>query len=195
MIGDCVHNARASLDYLAWELAGADPADTQTQFPIFLTGDGYKARGAKRVAALPPEAQALVEQLQPYHNADPAKNVLWALQQLDIADKHKLLTVTAVMAEAGEFAFRIPGGVDVEQFGMAAFPDAALEHDAVIGEVRVGLPMPKVTVNLEITPGVAFGEGLGWGRRMFVIDNLQRIIGDVEALGFLFKQRFSLRDS
>lgn len=195
MIGDCVHNARASLDYIAWELAGADPADRQTQFPIFLTAAGYKSRGEMRVAALSQEARTLIEQVRPYHTDDPAKHVLWALHELDAADKHKLLTVTAVMAQAGEFAFRIPEGVDVEKFRMEAFPEAALEHDAVIGEVRVGLPMPKVTVKLEIAPGVAFGETLGWGRRMFIVDNLQRIIDDVEAIGFLFKQRLSLRDS
>jgi hypothetical protein len=195
MIGDCVHNARASLDYIAWELAGADPADMRTQFPIFRTIEGYRARGERRVAALPQEARTLMEKLQPYQTDDPAKHVLWVLHELDAADKHKLLTVTAVMAEGGQFGFQIPDGVDIEDFRLAVFPDAVLGHDAVIGEIHVGSPIPEVTVQLEITPSVAFGEILGWGRRMFVVQNLQRIIDEVEGIEFLFRQRLSLRDA
>lgn len=30
VIGDCVHNLRCCLDYLAWELAGSNIADTET---------------------------------------------------------------------------------------------------------------------------------------------------------------------
>jgi hypothetical protein len=195
MIGDCVHNARAALDYLAWELAGADPDDRETYFPICLTEDSYRSTGARRVAALPEQARTLIEKMQPYHAPDPAKHGLWALQQLDIADKHKLLTVTAVVAEAGELSLRIPGGIDSSRFRWTAVPDVALEHDAVLGELHVGLPLPEMTVELELAPGVAFGESHGWGRRMFVISNLQTILDDVEAIGLLFKQRFDLRDS
>jgi len=195
MIGDCVHNARTALDFLAWELAGADPDDRETYFPICLTRESYRSTGERRVATLPEQARTLIEQMQPYHAADPAKHDLWALQQLDIADKHKLLTVTAVVAEAGQLSFRIPGGIDASRFRWAAFPDVALEHDAILGELHVGSPLPEMTVELELAPGVAFGEAHGWGRRVFVISSLQTIVDDVEAIGFLFKQRFDLRDS
>ena len=40
-IGDCIHNLRAALDYIAWRLAGSRPTDTQTQFPIFNTKPGW----------------------------------------------------------------------------------------------------------------------------------------------------------
>jgi hypothetical protein len=43
LIGDCIHNARSAPDYLVWELAGADPDDRTTMFPIFLTPEGYRA--------------------------------------------------------------------------------------------------------------------------------------------------------
>ena len=34
IIGDCVHNARAAIDYIAWQLAGSDMNDRTTMFPI-----------------------------------------------------------------------------------------------------------------------------------------------------------------
>src|SRR6267142_3281219 len=37
IIGDCVHNTCAALDYLAWEVAGASVGDRETMFPIFDT--------------------------------------------------------------------------------------------------------------------------------------------------------------
>ena len=195
MIGDCVHNTRAALDFLAWELAGADPEDRETYFPICLTRESFRSTGERRIAALHEEARTLIEQIQPYHTSDPPKHGLWALHQLDIADKHKLLTVTAVIAEVGQFSFKIVEGYDASRLSLAICPEVPLEHDAVVGEVHFGVPLPEMTVELEISPGVAFGESHGWGRRMFVIKNLQSIINDVEAIGLLFKQRFDLRDS
>ena len=34
IIGDCVHNLRSALDYIAWRLAGSDHEDRRTLFPI-----------------------------------------------------------------------------------------------------------------------------------------------------------------
>src|SRR5215467_14021897 len=47
LIGDCVHNLRSALDYLVWEMAGADPNDRMTMFPIFTDPKRYPAE-AKR---------------------------------------------------------------------------------------------------------------------------------------------------
>ncbi|NOT28088.1 MAG: hypothetical protein HOP16_18550 [Acidobacteria bacterium] len=57
LIGDCVHNIRCCLDYIARELAGADPADRETQFPISDNEAGWKGRGISRVRRMSPEAQ------------------------------------------------------------------------------------------------------------------------------------------
>jgi hypothetical protein len=34
LLGDSVHNLRSALDYIAWRLAGSDPTDLKTLFPI-----------------------------------------------------------------------------------------------------------------------------------------------------------------
>src|SRR5205823_3252080 len=89
LVGDCVHNARSALDYLAWELAGADPRDRQTQFPVFLTADGYRKRGRMRVSKIASKtARALFEALQPYNASQPpVRSTLAVLNGLDVADK------------------------------------------------------------------------------------------------------------
>jgi hypothetical protein len=93
--GDCIHNARSSLDFVAWNLAGADIADKNTQFPIFETRDGWNSRGVERIAKLKkrqPAVAAYIEAIQPYNDHLPsAVNALHQLRILDEADKHKLL--------------------------------------------------------------------------------------------------------
>jgi hypothetical protein len=42
IVGDCVHNARSALDYLAWRLAGSDLADKATIFPIKAAEPDFK---------------------------------------------------------------------------------------------------------------------------------------------------------
>jgi hypothetical protein len=81
LLGDCVGNLRASLDYIAWELATryATPPpvigkDRSIFFPILdaPTGDGAD-RFAKMAAkySFPASAVALIESVQPYRRLNP----------------------------------------------------------------------------------------------------------------------------
>jgi hypothetical protein len=79
IIGDCVHNLRSSLDYIAWELAGANPHDTQAMFPIFEAKSKWSTRRLKRMS---PEAQGFIESRQPYHAEDPPGTPLNAIRVL-----------------------------------------------------------------------------------------------------------------
>jgi len=67
LIGDCVHNLRSALDYLVWEMAGADPQDRTTMFPIFIDAQRYRGDAHIRLRKAPEEVQAVIEKLQPYH--------------------------------------------------------------------------------------------------------------------------------
>jgi hypothetical protein len=66
ILGDCLHNIRASLDYLAWELVIANNStpSTKTAFPIFDTERKYKKRDARMTAGMPGRAITLMEELQ-----------------------------------------------------------------------------------------------------------------------------------
>lgn len=100
--GDCVHNARSALDHLAWQMAGADPADTRTQFPIFDDPGKFARFSGAMIARLTDRRSvAFVKWLQPYRRKKEGQiDLLWLLQALDVADKHKLLVpVAAVNAD------------------------------------------------------------------------------------------------
>jgi len=95
-IGDVVHNLRAALDHLAWQLV-IENSNTPTsgangtQFPIYLPSPKPKPNQGK-IAGISPTAQTLIDAIKPYKGGN---DDFWMLHQLDITDKHKILLVTA----------------------------------------------------------------------------------------------------
>jgi hypothetical protein len=71
VIGDCVHNARSALDYIAWRLAGSKLSDRNTMWPIFETPEGFAGRGLQRLSGIHPDARAEIVKLQPYNEPNP----------------------------------------------------------------------------------------------------------------------------
>lgn len=95
ILGDCVHNFRSALDHLAMALAvdnGADILNTSTMFPIYQDQGEFQSNGQRRINLLSPVAQAFIERLQPYHRSGN-EWLLWELNELDIADKHRTLLI------------------------------------------------------------------------------------------------------
>jgi hypothetical protein len=108
IIGDCVTNLRASLDYIAWELAtkyAATPLKSgqqkRVQFPITLTQQDFsKVSGTadhlRNVCNIPAAALTLIESVQPYH---AGYELLKHLNDLANEDKHRLPVLTACHPE------------------------------------------------------------------------------------------------
>ncbi len=142
-----------------WELAGADPDDREMQFPVFLTPDGYRTRGKRRISRLSPDAQALVERLQPYKTSDPPdRSALAVLANLDNSDKHHLLTVAAVLQGSGSLnIFPLP----LAPFSLEAFFSTPLEGNAVIAEIVFESPRPQMHMTGKIAPTISFRERFG----------------------------------
>jgi hypothetical protein len=182
IIGDCVHNMRSALDFVAWELAGSRPKDTQTMFPIFIDPGGFKKSRGRRLGNVSVEAQNVIESMQPYRLSEPKQTALWAIETLDAADKHRLLTVTTAIQDEVEISFvGIPKGTNIP-FEMHSFPNIALEHDAVVAEVVLGNPVPALQFRAAIVPAITFGESLGFGLRSFVVQNLKAMLSEVEGI-------------
>lgn len=195
IIGDCVHNLRSALDYVAWELAGSNPGDTQTQFPIFDTREGWDSRRERRIGRWPAEARALVEQLQPFQSADPPTTALSGLRRLSDADKHKLLTITTAMHHHISFEFSHPGGnpatdnwIPVGE--MVVYPRQALLHNEVVGAITVAEPPQGVTMTASISPFIAFTEAVGLGEQFHVLGCLESMIVEVRSVVSSFAERF-----
>lgn len=115
IIGDCLQNMRVALDHLAWALAesvGEDPPRS-TAFPIYLGSADFHARtnkgkpagwsGLKKIEAMPNEAQAIIEELQPYHDDDPPGHPLGILNEYSRIDRHRTLSVMYAVSDSTDF--------------------------------------------------------------------------------------------
>src|SRR5829696_5768999 len=79
IIGDCLQNARAALEHLAWQLAspeyGGSGPNNYISFPIYSKRRKYKNMVAGRysnVQAMAEPAQEMIEGLQPYQRGTDA---------------------------------------------------------------------------------------------------------------------------
>ncbi|MEO8561713.1 MAG: hypothetical protein ABI601_06540 [bacterium] len=155
--GDVVRGLRESLDALATSLAG-----TTTRFPIFESLVLFAQRARKSIAPMTDEAQAYLEELQPYHAIGGFRNgPLWMLQQLDTTDVLRL-TGSVLGAIVGVNTQR-----DVSLVGEPVVTTGPFDDGAAIGSVQtkvVGRD-PKIDMFLRADYTIAFTrEGAGRGR-------------------------------
>jgi hypothetical protein len=124
LLGDCVHNLRAALDHLAWQLDSKP--DSGTAFPIRLQAPNDWPPAC--VARMDPEAQVIIDAVQPHWEElagrVPMRHPLAAIHALDIDDKHKVLIGTAE-ALAGDSIIGIPFEASIEHVLPAPFADAS----------------------------------------------------------------------
>jgi hypothetical protein len=155
IIGDAVHNLRSSLDHLVWQLvlAAGNSPDEQTMFPIQKSASTYKSKSPRKIQGVDSVAKSLINSLNPYQGGN---DDLWAIHELDITDKHRLLLVAST-AMSGIFHDRIvPNWIaDATRWSPGIrFP--VLKDGAEIRRVPVGSPNQDVDLNL--TTEIAFGE-------------------------------------
>lgn len=100
MIGDALHNLRASLDYLAFELFRLENPTgdgSRVYFPACKfpqTDPRYREAFLNRIKGISnPVVVEALDALQPYHFGDPERDLLAVLHDLDIQDKHQALAL------------------------------------------------------------------------------------------------------
>jgi hypothetical protein len=124
LIGDTLHNLRSGLDVLAYSLAAYTkplPEDFahSSEFPIFgdedrhgtpgigstrfnqlkNNGDPVPGSGLFKIRGWHPDAQTIVEGLQPYHRGNTFRDdPLWILHDLENVNKHRLLHTTVAIS-------------------------------------------------------------------------------------------------
>jgi len=109
ILGDAIHNLRSALDHVVYAIAiresgGKDPPPDHTRlmFPIL---DPPKPLPMGKVKTLSDEVRTAIEREQP----DPANLVsspLWTLDQLDIADKHRVIHLALTHSDYGGFSIK-----------------------------------------------------------------------------------------
>lgn len=113
-VGDAAHNLRTALDYLACALVvhnGHYPG--LVYFPIAETAAKYRAESAKKTKGMSAEAKKVIDDLRPYADGN---DCFYALHQLDIIDKHRLLLTVAM--SIGKWSFNLSGQQTIVGFNM-----------------------------------------------------------------------------
>jgi hypothetical protein len=156
LIGEFLHNARSSLDHLAWQLvlkAGGAKPNGNTHFPIKDTDPGTDKKGKRRSPGIPggisAPARTLVGSAQPYlWGARYAEHPLWLLNRLWNIDKHR-----HVIAKGSETRIVFP--MRPPRYTFASKLDSVTEHGAKLILVPDD---PAVDVNAYTTVQVSIHE-------------------------------------
>lgn len=170
--GDAIHNARAALDHIVYELSALmEPDPEDTGFPLIHTPKDWDRRkrngglnkgSGKHKTRLSGQAQAVIKRLQPMNGLDLTKidrdtitrRKLVDLHNLDILDKHKKLNVAVAHVEVTPIAW----------YGDEAFPGfdhvftGSLDLDTRTELVRLK-GIPKVDVQSIPQIHVTLSEG------------------------------------
>lgn len=184
-IGDCVHNARTALDYVAWQLAETHSPtrpmpDKNTMFLITDTAPAVSARVPSRLKWIEPSARAAIQAANPHATTNPHGKFIGLLDALDIADKHKLLTLTVVHAEGAGLGF--PPALRLQhKIIVHRVYDKPFEDDAIVFTIKD----PDADVYPKLVIKVAFGGGTADGE--WVVPTLRGIIQAVRATIPTFK--------
>jgi hypothetical protein len=213
-VGEIAHNLRSALDGLVYRLErlrfpNPPYASTRTQFPIFdrrsVKGCRGKGRcrkkprhfrcnnGAQMIQGLWPCHRAAIKLLQPYHRGNLGKkNPLYLLQELNNADKHRLLQVLGGRA-AGYF---VGGGWGEDP----ALPDyhlwaSVLEDGAHVGDVSARFVRAgEVRMDQQVSPYIVFWKGCDavYGRGVAAV--LSQIAEHVSEIVESFAPEFEVSD-
>jgi len=177
-VGECLHQYRSALDHLLFQLVVANrkgrlPArvERRAEFPIFNSGPRFRrmskrkgvpspGSGRAKIQDIAPEAQAVIERLQPYHRRKyPGTRSLRQLQELSNIDKHRLLHVTYSAFKGSDFEFEVANVAGITDFGFRPGP---LKRNAPVATWRAVPIDPsrgmKVDVKIEITTDITFGK-------------------------------------
>jgi hypothetical protein len=169
ILGDCLANVRATIDYIVWQLALRyfDPplieADDRlwVSFPISemppVKDDGFTNkinRFANR--KIPTSAIDIIKSVQPYHAGNEP---LWWLHELVNRDKHRLplLTIGVIEQAQGQVFFRADQ-VSIPLGERASWMVDTGHKLVFYGQVKTDRPLidPRVEMNFSATVFVAF---------------------------------------
>jgi len=197
IIGDALHQLRSALDHSIHQLIlkNGGIVTKKTQFPVFQSHEGYVARGHPMISGLSVPAAALIESFQPYQLGTSAgEHPLWVLAELNNADKHRLLLVTAITMEGPlEFEFKSALTIDTTtrrpgEFDLCVRHGGQIENGATFASFRT--TAQEVQMESQISSAVAFQED-GFSRGKPVIPLLTEtsavVAGVIDRLGSEFK--------
>jgi hypothetical protein len=155
LAGDVLHNARACLDHLAWEIAKTPTKVTafpmKTKRPTDKNGDPCEPTISGGISAAHQRALASV---QPYEWQPgwPDMSYLALLSRFDNSDKHRLI-ITSWFSSLGNYQSLITGYRGAAP--ALEFKWGPIEKGDAVATVRFSEPNPHLKPDYGIFPGIA----------------------------------------
>ena len=169
ILGDAVHNLRAVLDHIAAALVRANGQTKTDIFPICDSESRFQDWGMRRIKRMSPADQERIRFIKPYLGG---RDLLWALHQLDITDKHKLLITSIQCAGAVKHRFD-------QSSIMAALPVPEELIVPLLGPLPVaecGKVVASYPGNVELDQDVDLSFDVGFGKNVEVFGG--RLVGE-----------------
>ena len=205
--GDVVHNLRAALDFLAWQLviANGRTPDSNTYFPIRRPLQAspppkairdYQAKEKRQIESFGETAMAIIERLQPdprRYSGDVELHPLWLLHQLDIWDKHKLLNIVGGTVRLSGLTIGGPGEdvhIDRMVIGGGDVRVVPIADGTELLRLKLGDDTPNVKVEEQFQFYIAFEQG-GPGKGEPVLPTCDNLISFIDQSITLFAPLFS----
>ena len=171
-----VHALQRALDELSAALAGAP-----VKFPIFESLAVFAQRTRKAIAGMSDEAQATIEELQPYHAIGGYRNgPLWILQQLASAEAPRLAAGSVRSGTMGVNTQRKVNVVGEPRITTGPFTEGAIIASAA---TQIVGPDPKLDMYLRVEYALAFAS-IGPARGRDVVTLLGELCDHVEGVVF-----------
>lgn len=168
-LGESIHQLRAALDALAWDVAhldGGAPKDPRNiYFPVIDSPDKWSKVASGALASIPSWVLQRMESVQPFRHTDGSTSFLERLHSLDIADKHRGLLTGKVRFDGIQFdgmGYEAPhySSEDLSRIKVDLRPDLVeIEDGMVIGSIVLPKPLelgavirgqPKVVVGFSV---------------------------------------------
>jgi hypothetical protein len=154
LLGDCIQNLRASLEYAAWAAASEEARQkkpTQIGFPLCDDAAQYRDWAQKRADWFNDEVFKVLAWAQPFEAGEDLLHPLRVLRVLSNTDKHRLLNV--VEHAHIDLGLRLDPMPPVHDWWTATGPVAVGEPLA-----RLSFPRPPFPLSLDVMPSFGWYE-------------------------------------
>lgn len=159
LVGDALQNMRASLEHLVFSLtlaySGEPDRPEDVSFPITDTPGKFEAIRKQRIGLMHPDAQAVIQRLQPYHRDGAKHDYLMVLDDLARVDRHRTLHLTPafVVNTAADIVFA--RDLDITEATLHLGP---VKDGAKVATFRYTVTGPSPEMHVAISPefGIAF---------------------------------------
>ncbi len=188
IVGDIVHNLRAALDHIVFQLIG-DPQNEYSEFPSSWKAEHYESSGRGKIKGVPVAAETIIQTVQPYQRGDAYHaHPLYLLNELARRDRHRLLNIVGAAARIQQFTIG-KGDIHIDrlEIGGPQFV-CPLKDGAQIIRLKMTAE-PPVDVESQFAFEIAFEE-IGPAKGQTVVPLLQQLISFVDGIVTIFQRFF-----